>query len=102
MILENTLPLGGSIQLDFIDEGGNVLESIVPQPSIPAGNRNQAVTAVLEWPFIQAQLLNMSVAERVVVRARMNTNGSNYQQIYSDQTLQLTLSARFAYIYEND
>lgn len=103
IITENSFPFSGQIQIDFLDGSDAVVASIQPTESLQSGNRDNAVRSVLEWPFVRQELFDILSAERAVLSIELNTEaGAGYQNIYSDQRVQTTLSARFNYLNSND
>jgi hypothetical protein len=103
IILENSFPFSGSITLNFLDNRGRIIYSIQPNEPISAGSRGQSVQSVLESNFTQQDLMEIISAESVTIAVELNTEASGgYQQIYSDQAMEATLSARFKYLHSNE
>lgn len=103
ILLKNSFPFSGAISLDFLDTRGEVIHSIRPSDKISAGSRGQMVQTVLESPFTQNELIEILSANRVALSVELSTEGNNsYQQIYSDQAMEATLSVRFKYLQSNE
>ncbi|MEX2597467.1 MAG: hypothetical protein WEC59_11110 [Salibacteraceae bacterium] len=103
IICDNQFPFQASLEMIFIDDFDNVLETIKPVELISAGSRETPRESVLEWPFLRSNLDRILASSRVVFSVSMSTRSqSDYQKIYSDQAIEFTLSSRFNYIYESE
>ncbi len=101
----NEFPMEAKVQVYFTDASYNKLDSLVTDNSIivPAGNVNLttgAVTSPTEkvniYSYDKARIDKIVGAEKILVKAVMNTSGSGSQnvKIYSNYRLQLKLAAQ--------
>lgn len=100
---ENTFPLSAHIEMIFIDNNDQILETATFNEPIAQGTRDRATTSTLEWAFSNAQLNRILAATSIVFMVEANTASlTEYSKIYSDQGIEITLSTRFNYLFDND
>lgn len=100
---ENTFPLSATIEMAFIDGNDNVLETATFDEQISVGSQTRASTSTLEWAFSREQLNRILTSSAIVFTIEANTESiSEYSKIYSDQGINLTLSSRFNYLFDNE
>ena len=100
---ENTFPVSASIEMLFIDQNGNILETATFDEQLQVGTRNRASISKLEWAFSRDQLNRLLTSSSIVFSIEANTESlTSYSKIYSDQSINLTLSSRFNYLFDNE
>jgi hypothetical protein len=96
LIAHNQLPMNAALSVSFIDELGGVLGTLQFDKEIEAGSDVKRADSVMEVDIDATFLDDIALSRRAVLSATLNTpDGAGHQTIYSDQELELTLSARF-------
>ncbi len=98
LVATNSLPLEAELGLTFLDPSGQVLSVVSFDGSVKGSSPSEQ--SVLSWEFDEAMFADIRSAEQVVLSATVNTSSTSVpQKIYSNQALDVTISARFKYTY---
>jgi len=96
LVGKNGFPLEAELTVAFLSPDGQELVVSEFDGSMPALSTNQQ--SALSWTFDKEAFDQIRLANRAIVKAKLNTlSTTQHQRIYSDQILDLTLSARFLY-----
>lgn len=92
----NSLPLDAEVGLLFLDPTGEPLIEVAFDGIINGATSDEQ--SVLSWEFNAETFSELSTADRVVLSATVNTvSSSSPQKIFSDQSLDVTITGRFKY-----
>lgn len=101
LIAKNTLPLSAKLELTFITANGTELERIAFAEPVAAGSLDQPRETVLSWKFDRTSLNDILTSSRAIMSATVSTSSlTSPVKIYSSQNLDLQLTARFNYTYD--
>ncbi len=103
VITENELPLGGNIELQFLDASDNVIFTVSERPvfdaaPIASGDRTTGVaTTTVDVEFTDADIRAIENATRIKVLARLSTTDAtsgNSVKFFDDYELKIRLAAQ--------
>ncbi len=103
VITENELPLGGNIELQFLDASDNVVFTVSERPvfdaaPIASGDRTTGVaTTTVDVEFSDADIRAIENATRIKVLARLSTTDAtsgNSVKFFDDYELKIRLAAQ--------
>lgn len=98
IIAHNSYPLLADLELQFLDAGDLVVETIVFDKSIEASTDSEPVPSALQWAFTTESLETLLASKKVIFKLQLSSVGDAPVKIYSNQTIDLSITSRFQYI----
>lgn len=101
VVSTNEMPMGGDLELQFIDENGDVYHSLSERPVFsaadlgPDGKTVEGKKLISELLLEDADLRQMEKAEKINVRARLNSTDESANRkvkFFADYTLKLKIA----------
>lgn len=97
VIANNSYPLLANLELSFLDQSDLELEQISFNKSVEASVDSRPILSALEWPFTTESLETLLSAKKVIFKLQLSSDGDGPVKIYSNQTIDLSLTSRFQY-----
>lgn len=108
IIASNYFPLETNFTVYFLDESFQITDSLVSTSNIQAGipNNNGKVetptSSQVDYMLPYARLQNILSSKKVIFKAKLDTDGSDYYKIYDNYSLDFSIIGNFEYAIKGE
>lgn len=104
IVAHNEYPLDANVKVYFTDENFQIIDSLTSAEIIQAGIPNsitnkveKATTSQIDFTLSKVRLENILTAKKIIFKAVLNTQGSNFQKIYDTYSLNFSIIGNIEY-----